>query len=168
MYKFKLIPLSLFLSATLCFSLALAESKKGLKAVVELSPAGSFEVLGTKFKGGPIIKKRVGLSLDKMIVPSESLKTGVDLRDEHLKKRLKGDIIIEDAKAVGGQGKAFITLAGTRKEINFNYDHPEGKMIVIKFTLNMKDFGITDINYMGVGVKDAVNVEATLPVKEEL
>ena len=33
------------------------------------------------------------------------------------------------------------------------------------FTLNLDNFGISGINYMGVGVKNTVNVKVKLPFK---
>lgn len=158
---------ALVLALMFCFGVAPVQAnvKKGLKVMVSLSPAGSFEVVGNKFKGGSIVKKEVGLTLDKMIVPADSLKTGVDLRDEHLHKRLKGDVVIDSGTAVGGKGKAFITLAGVRKQVEFTYDHSDAKMIRVQLHLSLREFAITDINYMGVGVKDDVTIEAILPVK---
>ncbi len=157
---------TLFLSTFLLLSVAQAAPKKGVSVSVELSPAGSFEIQG-KVKGS-IKKTGSGYEAKKLSFSVKKLKTGMDLRDKHTKEKLEykkhSSIVVTDAKGSGGKGTANISVRGVKKPFSFNFKE-SGKSIIAKFKLNLKDFGISGISYMGVGVKDSVEVTAVVPVK---
>jgi len=158
--------IALVLGFSLFFSTAHAVSKKGVSVSVELSPAGSFEIKG-KVKGS-VKKKGSGFEAKKLSFRVKRLKTGMDLRDKHTKEKLEykkhSDVVVTNAKGSGGKGTGTITVRGVKKKFAFTFKEA-GKYIKAKFKLSLKDFGFSGINYMGVGVKDKVTIEAMVPVK---
>lgn len=146
--------------------LAFAESK-GVTIDVGLSPAGSFQITSSKVKGdmskagGKISGKNISVSV-------RSMKTGIELRDEHMQKRLEPKkhkkIIIEQAIGAKGNGVAIINVKGIKKKIKFAYKEM-GSLVKATFKLSLKDFKIKDLRYMGVGVEDEVSVTALVPLK---
>lgn len=139
---------------------------KGVKVVVGLSPAGSFEINSSKLKGKAVLKDGQ-YTASKVKVSVKSLKTGMDLRDKHLKEKLKSKVFryikIDKAVASKGKGSAIIVIKKIMKKINFTYSI-KGRYFVAKFPINLPDFNFKGINYMGIGVKNIVNVTATLPI----
>ena len=105
----------------------------------------------------------------KLTVPVESLKTGLDVRDKHMKKRFKPkkypNIIIKNAKGSlkSGKGSATIIITGIKKKISFQLKKLKNNHIQVKFVLNLPDFKFEDINYKGVGVEDKVKAKIVLP-----
>lgn len=159
----------LFLMVSLLFGIKTAESageKRGVTVFVELSPAGSFEVTGNRFRGGKLAKSGGGFAVTSLSVKSKDLKTGLDLRDEHMRKRLGEEVIIHQAKGLGGSGKGMIEINKVKKEFNFSYKPATDKLLEVTFQLKLTDFNITDVNYMGVGVKDNVKIKALVPISE--
>lgn len=158
---------TLFCLFLVFMSSSLMAQSKGLKVLVELSPAGSFEILSTSIKG-KVKSTGAGYVADKISTSVKSFSTGLELRDNHLKDKLEESkypkITISNAKAQGGQGTADIQVRNVTKKINFKYKELSSKLISVFFNLSLKDFQFTGINYMGVGVKDQVKVEATLAV----
>lgn len=138
-----------------------------LKIVVNLSPAGSFEIVSSKVKG-KAQKQGGSFVTSGLTVKAKTLKTGLDLRDDHLHKKLEVNkfkkISILKGKASGGKGEAIIQIKDMKKKIGFSYKESGGNLN-IAFPLSLKDFNFTGINYAGVGVKDQVNVTASIPIK---
>lgn len=157
----------LFLKLALVVSLStsFAFAKGNVVVDIELSPAGSFQAKSKKVKG-KVVKEGGKLVASKLKVSVKSLKTGIEMRDEHLKKRLAKSKYIEIVKAVGknGKGKGIIKINNIEKPFKFNYSEKE-KKVIAKFKLNLEDFKIEDISYMSVGVEDEVEVTATVPLK---
>jgi hypothetical protein len=145
----------------LCFGV----QAKDILVKVNLSPAGSFEIKSKSIKG-KIIRKGSELMTSGISVKVKKLKTGLELRDDHLHKKLgkSSKIEIVSAKASGGKGTAKIKIKGVTKSVPFKYTD-KGKEVLIKFALSLAKFGIKGINYAGVGVKDKVTIRASLPVK---
>ena len=155
--------LSIFTVALLSLSSLQAKS---LLVKINLSPAGSFEIK-SKSIVGKIVRVGDTLKASKLTVKVKKLKTGLGLRDDHLHKKLgkSSKITITDAVAVKGKmGTAKITVKGKTQPIKFKFTD-KGSKVLIKFNLMLSKFGITGINYAGVGVKDKVAVQASLPVK---
>jgi hypothetical protein len=146
--------------------LVYAESK-GVTIDVGLSPAGSFQITSSKVKGN--LSKTGGKIGGKNIsVSVRSMKTGIELRDDHMQKRLEPKkykkIIIEQAIGAKGNGVAIINVKGIKKKIKFVYKEI-GSLVKATFKLSLKDFKIKDLRYMGVGVEDEVKVTALVPLK---
>ena len=155
--------ISLFVLSLFSFS---AFAGKGVIVNVDV-PGMSFQAKTSKLKGS--VKKEGDVyKADKLYVKVKSLKTEMDLRDEHLRDKLEykkhSKIVVSQGVAKGGKGKAIIEIKGVKKPINFSYQE-SGGLFIAKFPLSLKDFGITGISYMGLGVKDKVVVEASVPIK---
>ncbi|MCP4912914.1 MAG: YceI family protein [Oligoflexia bacterium] len=156
---------SLIIILSLLFSLSTL-AKKSVNVVVGLSPAGSFEINSSKVKGKAVYKGGQ-YTAKKVKVSVKSLKTGMDLRDKHLKDKLEMKkhpyIVIDKAVAKGGKGSAIVNIKGMKKKVPFSYKI-NGKYFVAKFPLKLSDYKFKGINYMGVGVKDKVVITASLPI----
>ncbi len=150
----------------LSLNVSFAKGKKGITVDVNLSPAGSFQVTSKRVKG-KIQKKGAGYVAENVYVSVKSLKTGSDLRDEHTKKRLNKDdkVTIVKAIAKNGKGNGIISINKVKKKFKFVYKELSKKLVEAKFKLNLKDFKIESINYMGIGVENEVTVTAVVPVK---
>ncbi len=156
--------LALFL---LTLSLTSFAARGSLKIVVNLSPAGSFEITSKKVKGS-VKRQGSGFVTSGLSVKAKTLVTGLELRDDHLHKKLEvkkyKKIEILKGNASGGKGQAIIQIKDIKKKVNFAYKESGGKLN-IKFPLSLKDFNFSGINYAGVGVKDRVVVSAAIPIK---
>ncbi len=139
---------------------------KGVVVNVDV-PGMSFQAKSSKIKGD-VTKAGDSFKADKLSVKVKTLKTEMDLRDEHLREKLDykkhSDIQVTGGVAKDGKGSATIEIKGVKKPVSFTYKE-NGKLFVAKFSLSLKDFGITGISYMGLGVKDQVTVEASVPIK---
>lgn len=140
---------------------------KGVDVTVNLTPLGSFHVTSPKIKG-KLIKKGNKFMGKEISLKVQSMKTGIDLRDEHMKKRLNPKkhpkIIVSNIVATGGKGKGKIKINGITKPFNFTYKI-SGQLMEANFNLSLSSFKIKDLSYMGVGAKDIVEINANIPVK---
>ena len=153
------------LSFLLLSCLSYAESK--ITLYVTLSPAGSFQAVSKKAKGN-LFKQGDTFTADKISVSIESFNTGIDLRDEHTWKHLNSakhpKATLTDLKASGGKATAMLEVNGEKKPINITYKTANDEVIA-KFTVKASEFKLPKAEYLGVGVDDAINVEATLPYR---
>ncbi|MGE0631320.1 MAG: YceI family protein [Pseudobdellovibrionaceae bacterium] len=144
--------------ALISFS-AWAENPRVLLAF-KLSPAGSFQAESTAIKGSAtkvgdkITAKGITLQLD-------SLKTGMELRDDHMKNKYlevkkypTAELIT--AEGSGGKGKATLKIRDVQKQVEGTYELLAGGLLKANFTFNLKDFNVTGVKHLGVGVKDEV------------
>ena len=160
-----------FRAATLVFAttLTMSLSAWAQEAVVDvtLNPMGDFKAKTTAVKG-QAVKKGDEFTATNIVVNLKSLKTGVDVRDKHTQKHLQTDkfpdAVLLSASGKGGKGKGRIKIKGIEKDIEGTYK-VEGNLLKAKFNLNIADFGIKDINYMGVGVEDTVTLNVSVPIK---
>ncbi|MFN7728965.1 MAG: YceI family protein [Bdellovibrio sp.] len=163
----KLLMLSLALALTLSTIPALAEV--GVVALVNLSPAGNFQAKTNSVVGSAkITGDRV--SATNIKVPMDSLKTGIELRDRHMKEKYIETTKFPDAELIeatgtAGKGRGKLKFHGVEKEITGTYKIV-GNEMQAEFPIKLSEFGITGIRYMGVGVKDDVKVTITVPVTE--
>lgn len=153
-----------FLGA-LFLSITLQASENTITALVNLSPAGSFQISSSKIKG-QVIKKSGKFIADKLTVSVESLKTGIDLRDEHLWKHLNSSqhpkIILNDIKSVSEKiGTAQLEVNGVKNPISFEYTEKDN-LIEATFEVKPSSFKLPKAEYMGVGVKDLVRIKAVI------
>ena len=155
----------LFLFVFASFSV-LAESK--LVVNVELNPAGSFQATSENLRG-ELIKKNGVFTAKNISVNVESLKTGIDLRDEHFWKHMNSSkynqAVISDLKGENGKATAQLEVAGVKRMIQISYQE-EGNNIVGKFTVNAHDFKLPQAEYLVIGVEDKVVSEVTMPFKQ--
>jgi polyisoprenoid-binding protein YceI len=104
----------------------------------------------------------------------QGLKTGIDLRDNHMKEKYletqkypTAVLVVDRSKLTiptsGADVNGTLTLHGTTKPVRVHYEatgtakqaHIEGE-----FSVNMKEFGISVPSYLGVTVKPVVQVTA--------
>lgn len=146
-------------------SFNISAAREEVKVDVQLSPAGSFEIKA-ELKGS-LTKDAQGMyQAKKLTVKVKEFETGMDLRNKHTKEKLEfkkyPSITVSDIKAKGGKGIGVIKIMKKKKKIQFSYKEIAGGLLQATFPLSLKDFGISGINYMGVGVKDKVTVTANI------
>jgi hypothetical protein len=152
----------------LFISLAMAAGpKKSVKVNIGLTPAGDF-VATARPKG------KLSLSGGKLsgtvTVSCKKLRTEVDLRDEHLHKKLeckKYPKIAMKVTGSGGVGMGLIKVRDIKKKIPFTYSPISGDYYKARFKLSLKDFKFSGIKYMGVGVDDKISIDVVMKVKNK-
>lgn len=154
----------LFFVVAVAFSTSALANK--VTVDVKLSPAGSFKGENTSVTG-TATKTADGVMAENVVIDAAAFKTGIALRDDHLKKRLQNDKFpqIKLLKAVGkgGKGKARIEIMGMTKDYAGSYS-VDGSTLKADFPVKLSELKITDVRYMGVGVKDEVVIHVELPI----
>lgn len=159
-----------FLASLVVASLVSATAFAQTSAIVDvtLNPMGDFKAKTTQIKGFAVVKGDM-VSAQNIIVSLKGLKTGVELRDKHTVKHLEVQkhphAVLISAVGKGGKGQGKIQIKGIVKDIKGTYQI-SGGFLKARFPLKLSDFGITDINYMGVGVEDEVMLNVAVPVKK--
>lgn len=134
---------------------------------VALTPAGNFEAKSEKLKG-EVKKNGAGFTAENLWVKTDELKTGIDLRDEHFHKHLNSaqlpKITFTQVTAADGKGTGTLSVNDVKKPVPFTYKTLSPNKIEATFTVKPSDFKLKDANYMGIGVKDSVDVVAIIEV----
>lgn len=135
---------------------------------VTLNPAGDFKAKTSEVTGA-VTKSGSEYTAENVRVKLGKLSTGIELRDKHTLKYLAAkehpEVILVSAKGKDGKGTGTISIKGIQKEFSGTFKVIDGGQFVLaEFKLNLSDFKITDISYMGVGVEDEVTVHVTIPV----
>lgn len=134
---------------------------------IKLSPAGGFVGKTSEVKG---FVKKMGNKFvgENIVVNLKSLKTGMSLRDKHTQDYLgtaqHPDAVLVKAEGENGKGKGVIRIRGIEKPIEGTFKI-QGNEMSASFPLKLSEFKIENIRYMGVGVKDMVTVNVTVPVQ---
>ncbi|WII73699.1 YceI family protein [Bdellovibrio sp. 22V] len=156
-----------FATLILSMSVSYAAMAQSVTVDVVLNPMGDFKAKTSDVKGSAVVKGDE-VSAENIVVNLKGLKTGVELRDKHTQKHLDTtkfpEAVLVSATGKGGKGKGKIKIRGVEKDVEGTYK-VEGKVLKADFKLNISDFGISDINYMGVGVEDEVTLHVAVPVK---
>lgn len=159
------IALVVFLAISFFSHLSFA-IEKGVKASVELFPMGSFEATSDKLIGKGK-KTENGFTATEIKIPVSSFKTGISLRDKHMQERVQAKnnkfIIMKDVQARQGKGQALLTINEVTKPIKFQYKDLGKGLAEGHFAFSLKEFGIKDVSYQGVGVEDKIKVVAIVP-----
>ena len=136
---------------------------------VVLHPAGSFKAKTTSVKG-TIVRSGTDFKATNIVVDLSTLTTGISLRDEHTKKHLDvktfPEAVLVSAQGHDGKGTGTIKIRGVQKDISGTYEVADNKLTA-HFPLQLSDFKIDGIKYMGIGVDDKVTLDVTLPVSAE-
>jgi polyisoprenoid-binding protein YceI len=137
---------------------------------VQLSPAGSFVA-----ETDTLVCKDVAIVVGKYVATDctmsvADLKTGIGLRDDHMKNKYMeaGKYpTARVARAEGADGKftGTLELHGQTQPISGTYA-VEGGAVVATFKTTATSYGINKANYMGVGAKDEVTVTLRATVHE--
>jgi hypothetical protein len=151
---------------TLLVSLSAAAAS--VKVYVSLSPAGDFVAETESVVGNAVVGDNGAVEATNIRVPVKSLKSGINLRDQHMiNKYLEADkypdVILKIAKGAGGKGEAVLVIKGKEGKVNGTYG-TSATSLKAEFSLKLPDFGITDISYKGIGVEDEVKVVAIVPL----
>lgn len=165
--KTKIFLISAF--AGLAFSLPTFAAGVGMDAHVSLTLGSDFiahtgEVSGYAIKHGDLYFAK------NIVVHLKHLKTKISLRDRHTQKHLETDkypdAVLVIAKGKDGRGKAKIQLHGKENIVIGTYRLIDGgKYLSAEFPISLSKFDITGIRYMGIGVKDRVVIDVTVPIK---
>lgn len=141
---------------------------ESLKIHVNLSPTGSFEAVSDKLKGEAHKTQDGGVEAKKITVLIQTLKTDIDLRDEHFWKHLDSKnhpkAVLSDIKGKNGKATGVLELAGVKRPINFNYEE-KGSTLIARFQVKNSEFKLRPQKYMGVGVEDLISGEANIQLK---
>lgn len=156
---------SFLLFCLLSFSFTSLGAKSGVSVTVKLSPAGSFQAKTSTIKGS-ITKSGSSYTAKKLSVKVKDLETGIELRDDHLQKRISGSrITVTDVKASRGNGTGFLEMNKIKKPIRFKFEANSSQLMAV-FTIKMSsDYKLKDLKYLGVGAKDVVKIQAIIPIK---
>jgi hypothetical protein len=134
---------------------------------VTLNPMGDFKIKTDAIIGNATLIGQE-INAENIVVKMANLKSGIDLRDKHMQKNLNSvlfpEAILIVASGKGGVGKGKIKIRGIEKEIEGTYKI-DGKTLNAEFKLNLSDFEIKEISYMGLGVEDTVMIDVSLPIK---
>jgi polyisoprenoid-binding protein YceI len=158
-------------------------ARADVRVVCPLTVGGSFEARTSSLTGalGPPAGSPMTLG-GEVAVDLKTLDTGIGLRNEHMRTEYlevgKGqgfdtavlsDIRLGDATSEGFQGRTRFTgtllLHGTKKEIAGQADirrEGAGTRADASFPVVLADFGIATPRYLGVGVKNEVQVKVSL------
>ena len=154
-----------------------------VRVVCPLTVGGSFEARTHDLKGTLNLASSHPTTLGgSLSVGLGTLETGISLRDEHLRekyleisrgesfqKALLSGILMGEADANTFQGRTPFTatfdLHGTSRTVSGQAEiHRAGPGVRVEaaFTLSLSQFGIPEPRYLGVGVKDEVQVKVSL------
>lgn len=141
-----------------------------IEAKVALFPVGSFEVTSNQIEG-KLEKSGDHFRAEAIKVPVASLQTGIKLRDQHLREKLKEEkyshIVVSKIEAKGGLGKAQLTIGEVSNNIEFKLKELAEQQVQANFKIRLPDYKITGISYKGVGVEDEVEITAILPYENK-
>lgn len=159
----------LALICVLFFS-SIALSQQSVVVSVTLNPMGDFKLKTSEVKG-VALKSAEGFMAENIVVNLKSLKSGVELRDTHTQKYLKSkefpEAVLIKARGKNGKGIAKIKIKGIEKEVRGTYKIiNEGKFLEAQFPILISQYDIKDINYMGVGVEDEIQLKVVVPVQD--
>jgi polyisoprenoid-binding protein YceI len=146
-----------------------------------LTVGGSFEAKTSAIAGRLAIdQSQPGALSGELQVDLQTLDTGIGLRNTHLREKYleigKGEgfdravlseIVVSGADLAGGSGKGtfkgVLALHGTRKPVSGEVRlTPAGGHVKVDatFPVQLPDFAIPEPRYLGVGVRDQVQVRA--------
>ena len=156
------------LVSTISLLFAIPAFAQSITVNLKISPAGSFQATTSKVNGK--VKIAGGnVQATKITVPLSTLGTKMKLRDEHMKDKYlevskfpTAELTMGEGK--GGTGKAKLKIRGIEKEVTGTYK-VKGKSVEATFAINLSDYNITGIRYMGAGVKDKAEIVAVVPAE---
>jgi polyisoprenoid-binding protein YceI len=144
-----------------------------VSVICPLTVGGSFEAKTDVVKGEVTVAGAAQPLNGALHVDLQSLETGIGLRDRHMKNNYleveKGAEYaaarLEDIRVEKLAGKTtfrgLLTLHGSRKEVTGTAQIKQtasGYRVEATFPLRTAEFGIPEPTYLGVGVKDEIQV----------
>lgn len=149
-------------------SLVFAESQVEVEFKVTM---GKKFVAKTKNIKGKVVLQNNEYIAQGIVVDLKSLSTDMGLRDDHMKNKYLEvskypEAILISGKGKAGKGVGKIKIRGVEKEIKGTYKALNDKEVEATFDLNLPDYNITGIRYMGIGVKDIVSLRVVVPLEK--
>ena len=162
-------------------------SQADVRVMCPMTVGGSFDVKTNALSGSMSANASRSTALDgSLAVDLHTLDTGISLRNEHLRQQyLEVDKAPEYGQAVltnielqgvnrdAPQGKGSFTgslaLHGVTKPVSGPLEvRKEGSGLQVKasFPVRLADYAISEPRYLGVGVKDTVQVNVTFSVTQ--
>jgi polyisoprenoid-binding protein YceI len=156
-----------------------------VRVVCPMTIGGSFEAKTTALSGSVTASGSGSGALDgSFAVDLRTLDTGIGLRNEHLRENYlevdKGpgfetatlseiDLNGFNADAPEGKGSfaGLLTLHGVRKTVTGTVDVRQagaGLRVKASFSVDLSDYSIRKPRYLGIGIKDIVQVEVAFAV----
>jgi polyisoprenoid-binding protein YceI len=158
-----------------------------VRVVCPMTVGGSFAAKTTALSGSVTPSTHHSPSFDgNLVVDLRTLDTGIGLRNEHLRERylevskapgyenaILSDIELKGVDPVAPEGKGTFTgslaLHGVKNTVAGSVEaRKAGAGIRVKamFPVNLADFHIDEPSYLGVGVKDTVQVEVAFTIAQ--
>lgn len=160
-----------FILFTVLFS-GIASAAGGLVTLsVTLKPMGSFEAkTSSVFVKGKAEKTKDGYLAENIVVDVSTFKTGIELRDKHMREKYLEVSKFPVATLIKGQAangvfSGELAVHGVTVPVKGTYEVKE-KSLVVNFAVEASSFKISPAKYMGVGVQDEVKVEVSLPIQK--
>lgn len=159
--------MKVFIVTLSLISCSILWAKSSVDIHVSLTPAGSFTGVSDKIKG-KISKTENGFTSKRIELNIRSIKTGIDLRDEHLWEHLNykthSKATLTELKASDGTGTAFLEVNGVKIPVNVTYKDNNGN-VDASFKVKASSFNLPPKSYLGVGVSDEVLVNVKMDYK---
>ena len=157
------------------------DTQPDVRVLCPLTIGGSFQAKTTALSGS-LTAPAGGSAFDGMLaVDLRTIDTGISLRNDHLREKylevdkgpgydsatlsqieLKG--VAPDGAGGKGTFSGLLTLHGTMKSVTGPAEirsAGSGTRVKASFPLKLSDYNIPEPRYLGVGVKDTVQVEVT-------
>lgn len=171
-------------------------SSLALLLCATLAQAGQLKLSGpadVAFEGKAVGVKLVGKTQDlalkddgktlTFVVKLDTLKTGIDLRDRHMREKYletakyptatlvvdKSKLVLPESGSQKGETKGKLTLHGKTHEVPVTYNVQrvgEGYKVKAAFPTDYRDFGIEKPGYAGVTVQPKINVEVAFSAQD--
>lgn len=154
-------------SAFFVLGFVMTASAQSVTVDITLNPMGDFKAKTTEVVGQAQVVGDV-VRANNIVVKFAGLKTGLELRDKHTQRYLDApnfpEAILTSAVGKAGKGTGKLKIRGIEKDVEGTYKIA-GNILNADFKVNISDYGIKDINYMGVGVEDTVVIHVSVPIK---
>ncbi len=164
----ELILKSIYLLAFFIGSVSYAQ--QNVKVYVTLFPAGDFVAATNDVTGSVEINSAMEINAKDIKVNLNSIKTGLELRDDHAKNKYLDvkkfpEAILVSATGKNGKGTGILRIKGKDAKVDGTYSLANNNTLLkAVFTTKLSNFDINDINYKGVGVEDDIKLEVAVPV----
>ena len=143
---------SVFFGLLLLGSTTFAQ-QKGMKTYISLFPAGDFVASTSDITGSAQMVSANEVKAQNITINLNTLKTGLELRDEHAKNKYLEvqkypEAVLVSATGKDGKGSGILRLHGKEAKVDGTYSLLSGnKFLKAEFKSKLSQFGINEINY---------------------
>jgi polyisoprenoid-binding protein YceI len=158
-----------------------------VRIMCSMTVGGSFDTRTSALSGQVATSTSGSPAVDgNFTVDLRTLDTGISLRNQHLRdhylevdkapgydKAILSEIVLQGVNADAPQGKGSftgsLTLHGVKKTVSGGVEvHKtgDGRQVKASFPLGLSDYNIAEPSYLGVGVKNTVQVEVVFTVSQ--